>query len=580
MNEISSRNPELFESRMITAPLFGLLALAWAIFIQSALHQRDLSWFPILFGSRIFLLVLAIALAAVSVIRPIRNLLPIYLTLCIPFQAMFGILEGPSQVEYYQYVSYFILLGALSFNGPFLSWLKTFGVAGAIGLVIPLFFKSLSYFESIGTFAYTFTTPVVMTFLSIMIVRVASAKYKALQSNLKLKEQLLAVTRAAKEELALELEKAKIKIEEDAKKMVFADIAHDVSHNIRSPLAALELKMTEVTVTPAHKATEIRDIIQRMRDIANQLIQTGNQKRQAISQGKNEHTADQLNQSRKRELFSDELLPMLIDSTVSEKRIEYRPKLDLRIDYALTPESYGLFVKIQPTDFRCVLSNLINNAVEACTDDGRIEIVVRPGRENGVVEIAVLDNGIGVPQVVLEKLGERGLSIGKPGGSGLGLAHAKEAVERWGGRLILLPRANGGTEARIILPRVPAPAWFARELQLSEGQQLVVIDDDFSVHQLWQSRLAGEKLVHLNGPDDLDSWMRDNSTDMGFFLVDYEFLGHGQNGVDVVKAHDLADRSVLVTSHFDKAELRVECETISLRIVPKGMAAQVPVVSG
>ena len=70
------------------------------------------------------------------------------------------------------------------------------------------------------------------------------------------------------------------------------------------------------------------------------------------------------------------------------------------------------------------------------------------------IDISVKDNGPGIPREYHEKIFERFFRVDKArarihGGAGLGLAIAKQAVERNGGRIILEDNSPGGSVFRI-----------------------------------------------------------------------------------------------------------------------------------
>ncbi|HRK02544.1 MAG TPA: ATP-binding protein [Oligoflexia bacterium] len=63
-----------------------------------------------------------------------------------------------------------------------------------------------------------------------------------------------------------------------------------------------------------------------------------------------------------------------------------------------------------------IISNILNNAKEA--DATEVRISVKQSRD--VVEVVISDNGRGIPAEVLAKLGSKGATFGKSGGTGLG----------------------------------------------------------------------------------------------------------------------------------------------------------------
>ena len=75
-------------------------------------------------------------------------------------------------------------------------------------------------------------------------------------------------------------------------------------------------------------------------------------------------------------------------------------------------------------------------------------------------------------------------------GSGLGLYHARMAVESWGGKLLIRSQQGKGTSVGISIPETVAPSWFVPFLQVpARGTRVVVLDDDPSIHNLWEERL-------------------------------------------------------------------------------------------
>lgn len=97
-----------------------------------------------------------------------------------------------------------------------------------------------------------------------------------------------------------------------------------------------------------------------------------------------------------------------------------------------------------------VWANLVVNAVDA----GASTVSVRLRRRGGEVEVAVCDDGRGVPARLLRRIFEPFVT-GRPGdgGTGLGLHIVRTIVERHGGRVRVRSRP-GRTEFRVRLPAV------------------------------------------------------------------------------------------------------------------------------
>lgn len=106
------------------------------------------------------------------------------------------------------------------------------------------------------------------------------------------------------------------------------------------------------------------------------------------------------------------------------------------------------------------VGNLIANAILYSPRGSRVGVGVRA--EDGVVEIAVSDQGIGIAEADRERIFERFYRADearsrRTGGTGLGLSIVKHATQRHGGEVRLWSRPGRGSTFTIRLPRIDAP---------------------------------------------------------------------------------------------------------------------------
>ena len=106
-----------------------------------------------------------------------------------------------------------------------------------------------------------------------------------------------------------------------------------------------------------------------------------------------------------------------------------------------------------------ILSNLITNALDACSTGGRLEIQAsaRDGNGEEGVEIAVVDNGAGIPEANLSRVLEPFFTTKKDVGTGLGLWVVKQIVEGSSGTLTIESSTgtdDHGTTVKIYLPEL------------------------------------------------------------------------------------------------------------------------------
>jgi PAS domain S-box-containing protein len=107
-------------------------------------------------------------------------------------------------------------------------------------------------------------------------------------------------------------------------------------------------------------------------------------------------------------------------------------------------------------ELKQVISNLFANAVDAVPNEGTIAVTLGELEQVGITMLHILveDDGPGIPPEHRSRLFEPFFTTKQDVGTGLGLWLTKEIVERYGGRIELVPRAGGeqGAAFSILLP--------------------------------------------------------------------------------------------------------------------------------
>jgi len=157
-----------------------------------------------------------------------------------------------------------------------------------------------------------------------------------------------------------------------------------------------------------------------------------------------------------------EIAPLLLEAReliLSEARSQEKTvEVELRMDPSIPP------VSGHPDTVYRALLNILKNAIEAIPRAGAIRIEVRMNvnyrllvgrkRKRSFIEIEIADTGIGMTQEQLLKA-RLPFYTTKPKGTGLGLAMARQAVERHGGKLEIKSHPKDGTTVKISLPVDP-----------------------------------------------------------------------------------------------------------------------------
>jgi two-component system sensor histidine kinase TctE len=213
------------------------------------------------------------------------------------------------------------------------------------------------------------------------------------------------------------------------------EFLQDAAHQLRTPLAGLQMQLELLEAQPADEAARarLRQSVARVTRLANQLLALA----RAEAGGR---------------LIADATavdLAAVIDAMV-EDWVDRADARDIDLGIERTP------VRMQgdPTLLQELIANLMDNALKYCGEHGKVTLRCTDSGSDAVL-IEVIDDGPGVPQAVREQVFERfyrhfGTTTG---GSGLGLSIAREIVRSHGGRIDIGDGPDGrGTCVRVRLP--------------------------------------------------------------------------------------------------------------------------------
>lgn len=110
---------------------------------------------------------------------------------------------------------------------------------------------------------------------------------------------------------------------------------------------------------------------------------------------------------------------------------------------------------VDPYKARVVLQNLVDNAIKYSNFGSKIFVSIELKNKN--IQIAVKDNGIGIPEKDQPKIFEKFFRSENAKqkseiGSGLGLTTARNIVARWEGKIWFESKENGGSNFYFTLP--------------------------------------------------------------------------------------------------------------------------------
>jgi two-component system, OmpR family, sensor histidine kinase CpxA len=220
-------------------------------------------------------------------------------------------------------------------------------------------------------------------------------------------------------------------------------LLYDVSHELRSPLArlnvALDLLRGRVGEVPALNRMQID--LQRLNETIGRLLTVA--KLEASSTLQNSARVN----------LSD-----LVSSIAADADFEAQER-GSRVEVA---ETADLAVLGDPSLLRSAIENVLRNALRFTAPGTPVEVLLRsvPAVSGDEAIIVVRDHGPGVPQEELTRIFKPFYRLSESrgnesNGAGLGLAIAERIVRLHGGRICAMNVEGGGLSVEIILPRMP-----------------------------------------------------------------------------------------------------------------------------
>ena len=225
-------------------------------------------------------------------------------------------------------------------------------------------------------------------------------------------------------------------------------ILHIVAHDLRSPIASI--MMLSNVIKKSDNKEETDKVLQYMHTACNNSLTLIAEILGAAESNNNENDVQETIDVDKLVNDSVELLRV----KASEKKQTFNLQLNGKEKFFIANRE-----KINR-----VINNLLINAIKFSNDNK--QITVTTSAENKRVQIAVKDNGIGIPERLKDKVFERFTKAKRKGTMGeptfgLGLSICKEITEYYNGSIRFESKENEGTTFYLEFPRVDPPVFHA-----------------------------------------------------------------------------------------------------------------------
>ncbi|TNF27595.1 MAG: GHKL domain-containing protein, partial [Deltaproteobacteria bacterium] len=204
------------------------------------------------------------------------------------------------------------------------------------------------------------------------------------------------------------------------------ELALKFSHDMKSPIATLNTLLDHPDQLNEN-AELLKIVTARINDISTNLL---------------DKRRDLRVEQFKLDALMEELIPQ------KEKEFKLSPRETIRVE-----SSGNTLIEANKSEVSRLLSNLINNSIEASREVGRPLINISCSQEEGLVKLEIEDNGKGIdknaiPAILQGKFSE------KENGNGIGVSSAKKYLTSIGGDLLMVSQLGQGTKVTVQFPRI------------------------------------------------------------------------------------------------------------------------------
>ena len=346
-----------------------------------------------------------------------------------------------------------------------------------------------------------------------------------------------------------------LKVKEKYKLEQYAERARQASHDLAQPLLALNslaLKISE----KSDSVNTLKAVIERINHIVDDLVG---------HKSKNKNLKCKNNDS-----FSEK-----INTLIKEKKISVIKNVHINLINSVVnfkfPESVDEFKILR------IISNLIDNSIEATTDDHN-QITVELKNLDSFFRISVSDTGKGIPQGILKKLGHEQFTHGKENGSGIGLWDANNYIKSLNGDFQINSQAGAGTS---IVVSVPILSDIPKTIFLAEDSEILILDDDDLCIDTWKYYFRDSNIkrpIHyFSKIEQAEKFICNFQGKQRLFIFSDYNLKSDLSGLDFIENNQLQGQAILVTGDYHNESVKRRSSNLKVAMYPKTHIHQISI---
>ena len=369
--------------------------------------------------------------------------------------------------------------------------------------------------------------------------------------------------RKEKERLELENQTQQIIASEQEK---FKEIVGQMAHDIQSPLASLQNIIKHTNNIPELEKLSLRSIVASISNIANILLQ--------------QYMGYQI------EIQTHEILVFVtLEQLMNETRFQYH-NLNIQFIFQNNLTDLFAFTSLDVHDFKSMISNMINNAVDAViAQDNSIITIILENTEQNII-ISVKDNGIGMRKELIEnilKCNYNHTTRKKFKNHGMGFIQIQKTLQNCNGTINIESEMHYGSTIIIKIPKIKIPHWFVKEITLGTYDIIIILDHEDSIHYVWDNKLKNIigkhstiQIMHFRTAQMAINYLNNINDDKDkiLLLIDYE-LTSDCTGLQIINQFSLAKQSIVVTSNYYTDHIIQEVSKFNIPILPKQIVSDI-----
>jgi len=273
--------------------------------------------------------------------------------------------------------------------------------------------------------------------------KIADQKFEEIQKNIDLEKESHSKVKKRLEEKAKSVKKAKTTLTETQMKLdkvmsiekesfeqskleMIGEMSSKMAHDLRNPLTVLQSHIELMQLKQKKKEDEnLAYSLTKMEDAITTITNQINDVMTFIRKPQFQLSCCNFKS----------LVTLVVDGMIFPTTV----KIDLLLESHM--------VKCDAIKIKGVISNIIQNAIQAIKSNGKINISLKEVGDN--VQLSISDSGEGIPEENLEKIFDPMFTT-KPLGTGLGLASCKELLEMHKGTISV---KNNPTTFTMTLPK-------------------------------------------------------------------------------------------------------------------------------